>query len=112
MVNNIRVLYVFVDIKFDLKHLIDTIYANFKIGSRFAIVGTIQFVSSIQSVANLLKNDFDLVLPQVTPLSPGEILGCTSKRIEDDLEFVLTVCDGRFHIESMMISNPQFTYYQ
>ena len=53
MVSNLKILYIFVDIKFDFKHLIDCIYLNFPKGSKFAVVGTIQFVSSIQVILYL-----------------------------------------------------------
>ena len=46
----------------------------------------------------------------------GEILGCTSPvmTVEDDEKdnTVLFLCDGRFHMESAMIANPEFTFYQ
>ena len=63
-------------------------------------------------MAKILRDEYEIALPQVRPLSPGEILGCTSKRLNLELDFVLTICDGRFHIESMMISNPHYTYYK
>ncbi|KAI5481800.1 diphthamide synthesis protein [Pseudohyphozyma bogoriensis] len=49
---------------------------------------------------------FDVVVPQVKPLSPGEILGCTAPRLPADTEALLYVGDGRFHLESIMIANP------
>lgn len=41
-------LYVFVDIKFDTAHLIDTIVANFEPSCKMALFSTIQFVSTLQ----------------------------------------------------------------
>ncbi|GAA5866876.1 hypothetical protein JCM3774_004587 [Rhodotorula dairenensis] len=52
------------------------------------------------------KTEFELVVPQVKPLSPGEILGCTAPRLEADVDALLYVGDGRFHLESIMIANP------
>ena len=41
-------LYVFVDIKIDLIHFIDTVKHNFEPGSTIALVSTIQFVAALQ----------------------------------------------------------------
>ncbi|XP_023930112.1 2-(3-amino-3-carboxypropyl)histidine synthase subunit 1 isoform X2 [Lingula anatina] len=91
----VRMLYVFVDIKIDLDHFIQTVKYNFEPGSSLALVSTIQFVAAIQS----------------KPLSPGEILGCTSPRLED-IDVIIYLGDGRFHLESIMISNPEIPAYR
>ncbi|GAA5834953.1 hypothetical protein JCM11251_002070 [Rhodosporidiobolus azoricus] len=52
------------------------------------------------------KQKFEIVVPQVKPLSPGEILGCTAPRLAADIDALLYVGDGRFHLESIMIANP------
>ena len=44
----IKMLYVFVDIKIDLVHFLDTLRHNFKQGSSLALVSTIQFVAALQ----------------------------------------------------------------
>ena len=49
---------------------------------------------------------FAVDVPQVKPLSPGEILGCTAPRLAADTEALIYVGDGRFHLESVMIANP------
>lgn len=68
---------------------------------------------------------YETSIPRSKPLSPGEILGCTAPRLSDvdalmlvylDLyssqgrktdSFILRyVGDGRFHLESIMIANP------
>ena len=41
-------LYVFVDIKIDTLHFVQTLQHNFMKGSHLAIVSTIQFVSTLQ----------------------------------------------------------------
>ena len=41
-------LYIFVDIKIDTGHFIDTLRYNFEPGSRLALVSTIQFVAALQ----------------------------------------------------------------
>jgi len=46
-VTTVKTLYVFVDIGIDTQHFIDTIRKNFEAGKELAIVGTVQFVSSI-----------------------------------------------------------------
>ena len=44
----IKMLYVFVDIKFDATHFLDSVRHNFKPGASLAIVSTIQFVATLQ----------------------------------------------------------------
>ena len=41
-------LYVFVDIKLDATHFVDTVRHNFEVGSSLALVSTIQFVVTLQ----------------------------------------------------------------
>jgi len=53
----------------------------------------------------------NIQLPQTKPRSKGEVLGCTSP-VLGDAGIVIFIGDGRFHIESCMISNPQMTFYQ
>ncbi|KAK4054934.1 Diphthamide biosynthesis protein 1 [Microbotryomycetes sp. JL201] len=57
--------------------------------------------------AQVTKKQFELFVPQVKPLSPGEILGCTAPRLPEDTDALLYVGDGRFHLESIMIANPK-----
>ncbi|GAA6060220.1 hypothetical protein JCM10212_002299 [Sporobolomyces blumeae] len=52
------------------------------------------------------RDRFEIIVPQVKPLSPGEILGCTAPRLANDIDALLYVGDGRFHLESIMIANP------
>ncbi|KAK8793323.1 hypothetical protein WA158_004682 [Blastocystis sp. Blastoise] len=99
-------LYVFVEIKIDVKHIVDTIKFNIEKNQRIAILGTIQFTAAINAVANELKDIYpNFIIPQRKPLSRGEVLGCTSPQIED-VDIIVFIADGRFHIESCMISNP------
>ena len=41
-------LYIFVDIKLDATHFVDTVRHNFEVGSSLALVSTIQFVATLQ----------------------------------------------------------------
>ena len=50
-------------------------------------------------------------MPQTKPLSPGEILGCTSPVLPESYAIVY-IGDGRFHIESIMIHNPDAPAYK
>lgn len=47
-VQDFRVLYVFVDIRIDTTHLLDSIRLTFPPASSLALVSTIQFVSTLQ----------------------------------------------------------------
>ncbi|KAL7056580.1 hypothetical protein AAHC03_020860 [Spirometra sp. Aus1] len=105
------ILYVFVDIQFDMPHFVDTIKSNYPEGSRLALTSTIQFVTSLPSLKKALEDSgFHPIIPQVLPLSPGEILGCTSPRVSD-VDFLLFIGDGRFHLESLMLANPNIPAY-
>lgn len=110
-VTTIKTIYVFVDIEIDVQHFVDTIKHNFPPQSKIAIVGTIQFVTSIQASKNILQQDYSVIIPQTKPLSPGEILGCTSSPI-GDYDAIICLGDGRFHLESIMISNPSIKAYR
>ena len=44
----IKMLYVFVDIKLDATHFVNTVRHNFEAGKSLAILSTIQFVTTLQ----------------------------------------------------------------
>lgn len=75
-----------------------------------ALMGTVQFAATLQTCAKELENlkIFEkVVLPQARPLSKGEVLGCTSPKFStDEIDLVIFISDGRFHIESTLIMNP------
>ncbi|EJW74734.1 hypothetical protein WUBG_14360 [Wuchereria bancrofti] len=109
----IEMLYVFVNIEMNLGHFIDVLEANFEKHKKLALVSTIQFVPCLQSVKKeLIGKGYSILIPQVKPLSPGEILGCTSPKLEKDVDAVIYLGDGRFHLESVMIQNPSVVAYQ
>ncbi|CAL1543214.1 unnamed protein product [Lymnaea stagnalis] len=107
----IQMLYVFVDIKIDTMHFIETLKFNFEVGTRIALVSTIQFVAALQSARQQLSPDYTVITPQSKPLSPGEILGCTSPRLAET-DVIVYLGDGRFHLESIMIHNPDIAAYK
>ncbi|XP_022780567.1 2-(3-amino-3-carboxypropyl)histidine synthase subunit 1-like isoform X3 [Stylophora pistillata] len=96
----IKMLYVFVDIKLDATHFVDTVRHNFETGKSLAI-----------AVYQDLCKDYQVEIPQCKPLSPGEILGCTAPRIKDKDAFIY-LGDGRFHLEAVMIANPSIPAYR
>ncbi|KAG6911631.1 hypothetical protein DXG01_007881 [Tephrocybe rancida] len=53
----------------------------------------------------LWSGKYDASIPRTKPLSPGEILGCTSPQL-NDVDALIYLGDGRFHLESIMIANP------
>ncbi|CDO71309.1 hypothetical protein BN946_scf184908.g66 [Trametes cinnabarina] len=53
----------------------------------------------------LWTGKYDVTIPRAKPLSPGEILGCTAPQL-NDVDALLYLGDGRFHLESIMIANP------
>lgn len=116
-VTTIKTLYVFVDIAIDTAHLLASLERNFPAGKTIALVGTIQFNATIHGVRPALERaGFRVLVPQIAPLSRGEILGCTSPRLPDDpanpVDLILYLGDGRFHLESIMIHNPSIPAYR
>lgn len=118
----LRTLYVFVEIAIDVDHLVACIEANFGAtpAQPLTVMGTIQFSAALHAAAGRIgaAGFTDVLVPQAKPLSPGETLGCTSPRLADPAsgrprEGVLVfVADGRFHLESAMIHNPQLVAYR
>ncbi|MCJ1411100.1 Diphthamide biosynthesis protein 1 [Ptychographa xylographoides] len=114
-ITKIKTLYVFVDISIDTTHLLATLERNFSGRMTIAMVGTIQFNATLHTIKPLLERaGFTVLVPQITPLSKGEILGCTSPRIpgEANVDLLLYLGDGRFHLESSMIHNPSIPAYK
>ncbi|KAF8939069.1 putative diphthamide synthesis protein-domain-containing protein [Dissophora ornata] len=111
-VTTIKTLYVFVDIGIDVQHFIATVRKNFERGSKLVLVGVIQFVQAIQSARRELEIDYVLNAPQAKPLSPAEILGCTSPQLPKDEDALVFLGDGRFHLESIMIHNPDLPAFR
>ncbi|KAH8322875.1 hypothetical protein KR059_009602 [Drosophila kikkawai] len=110
----IKVLYIFVDIKIDPLHFLDSVKLNFRpdVG-QIALVSTIQFVTTLQAASTELKAaGYYVIVPQAKPLSPGEILGCTSPQLPEATKMIIYLGDGRFHLESAMIANPLLKAYK
>ncbi|KAJ2626422.1 Diphthamide biosynthesis protein 1, partial [Coemansia sp. RSA 1694] len=105
-VTTIKTMYVFVDIGIDTEHFVRTVEKNFEAGTRIALVGVIQFVTALQTCKHVLEEKYPVMIPQAKPLSPGELLGCTSPRLTD-IDVIVYLGDGRFHLESIMIHNPE-----
>lgn len=109
----IKVLYIFVDIKIDALHFIESVRLNFEKSQKLAFVSTIQFVTTLHAAAKELRaTGYDVLVPQSKPLSPGEILGCTSPKFDDPSTVLIYLGDGRFHLESAMIANPMIKAYK
>lgn len=101
-------LYVFVEIHIDVSHLVDCVRLTFRQEEterrrirqsendiatiEVCVMGTVQFRSAVIEAADRLNDDdisepphgeqqavrFRAIVPQAKPLSPGEVLGCTS----------------------------------
>ena len=112
----IKTLYVFVDVGIDVDHLVATIKLNFPDPTqRLTLLGTIQFGRAIHAANDALKAAGwgTVDVPQCRPLSAGEVLGCTSPTIaEGTCDALIFVADGRFHLESAMIANPELPAYR
>ncbi|KAI8070995.1 putative diphthamide synthesis protein-domain-containing protein [Gongronella butleri] len=110
-VTSINTLYVFVEIGIDNQHFINTVRKNFEPGKRLALVCVIQFAAALQAARDALQGDYIVQIPQAKPLSPGELLGCTSPKLADT-DAIIYIGDGRFHLESIMIHNPDIPAFQ
>ncbi|XP_053209660.1 2-(3-amino-3-carboxypropyl)histidine synthase subunit 1-like [Panonychus citri] len=115
IVAGIKVLYVVVEIQFDYWNFVEMIKLNFddQKSQKIAIFGTIQFIDTVQKAVDELNHQegYNLVVPQIRPLSRGEILGCTAPNLDRDISLVIFVADGRFHLEAVMIANPWIEKY-
>lgn len=126
-VTTLPCLYIFVTIEMDTKRFIQTLKANLSSDLRLAIAGTIQFMPSIhvkppnvafsyfvgcQRAKEALQECFaEIQIPQSRPLSAGEVLGCTAPKL-GQTDALVFVADGRFHLEAMMIANPEIKTYR
>eukprot|EP00732_Lithocolla_globosa_P002352 Lithocolla_globosa_v1_NODE_1524_length_2514_cov_7.238308.p1 type:complete len:420 gc:universal NODE_1524_length_2514_cov_7.238308:432-1691(+) len=108
---SIQTMYVFVDISIDTQHFIETVRKNFQPQSKLALCSTIQFVTALQSAKEVLQSEYQLTVPQSKPLSPGELLGCTAPRLGPQ-DALVYLADGRFHLEAIMIANPDIPAYR
>ena len=114
----VEILYIFVEINIDIEHLVKTIEYNFDKSYYLYLLASIQFNNSLFLLKRqLIEKGYDknkLIIPQCKPRVQGEVLGCTSPKLEKKGEncVVIFICDGRFHMESVMIQNPSFTFYQ
>lgn len=72
--SGIKLLYIFVDIKIDAAHCLETLKTHMPTTNKIALFGTIQFAATLQAVAGeLRKSGYDVSVPQIKPLSPGEV---------------------------------------
>jgi 2-(3-amino-3-carboxypropyl)histidine synthase len=115
-----------VEIAIDVPHMVDCLdltLASTSGNRHVYLLGTIQFRHALSEAQELLNaKGYSTSIPQAKPLSPGEVLGCTSPVLTDDAiteaedkgklsPLVLFVADGRFHLESTLISNPHIPLF-
>ncbi|KAJ3024690.1 Diphthamide biosynthesis protein 1, partial [Rhizophlyctis rosea] len=107
----IKTLYIFVDIGIDTSHFVQTIHHNFEPPAHLIFISTVQFLTALQSAKQDLSPSYTIEIPQAKPLSPGEILGCTAPKLEG-ADALVYLGDGRFHLEAIMIANPELPAYR
>ncbi|KAL5527399.1 hypothetical protein ACEPAG_6190 [Sanghuangporus baumii] len=99
----------------------DDALSRTRLPTRLALVSTIQFAAALQRLKEDLSvpvadnhaqsnpsywtGAYETTIPRVKPLSPGELLGCTAPALQE-VDALLYLGDGRFHLESIMIANP------
>ena len=135
----VPVLYVFVEIQISVPHLVNCLKAtleqfchqqdgNAELHTIY-LLGTVQFRHALATARDMLleqqehdstastnnnnnNKKYHIELPQVKPLSPGEVLGCTSPLLPNpEHSIVCFVADGRFHLESTLIANPKVAHF-
>ncbi|SPC65859.1 related to candidate tumor suppressor dph2l1 [Ustilago sp. UG-2017b] len=75
--------------------------------------GTIDPISQAAKWESWSSGEYKITVPQVKPLSPGEVLGCTSPKLDkDSIDAIVYIGDGRFHLESIMIGNPRIPAFR
>ncbi|CAM9469477.1 unnamed protein product, partial [Chrysoparadoxa australica] len=108
----VKVLYVFVEISVAVDHLVECVKETLPAQTKIAVLGTIQFSGAVHNArAKLAKHFASSIVDQAKPLSPGEVLGCTSP-VLTDVDALVFIADGRFHLESAMIQNPTIEHYR
>ncbi|GFE53213.1 diphthamide synthesis protein [Babesia ovis] len=136
-------LYVFVEISFSSDHLAKVVTQLFDPDDDIFLMGTIQYSNVLREAAGKIDATGHfrrmVVVPQVSPLLPGEVLGCTSpilkhcrfevnersdccmsassctpedKAPDNAKQKIIFVADGRFHLESALIHNPGIPAYR
>jgi 2-(3-amino-3-carboxypropyl)histidine synthase len=111
-VTSIRTMYVFVEIGINVDHFIALVATNFSTSDKILLVSTVQFISSLHYCKDVLSGKgYSIDIPQARPLSKGEILGCTAPKVEG-YDMVIYLGDGRFHLEAIMIANPDIKAYR
>ena len=116
----VKVMYIFVEIKIDIEHLVKTIILNFpkENSDSLFFLGSLQYNSSLFVLKRkLIDYGYDknnIIIPQNKPRVIGEVIGCTSPILEKKKDncYVIFICDVRFHMESVMIQNPNFKFFQ
>lgn len=114
----IPVLYIFVDIKISVDHCVSLIGRHFMgLDEEIGLMGTIQYNGAIHKIKEGVERmklacgeGSAIKIPKVAPLSRGEVLGCTSPVIP--YKTVVFVAEGRFHLESLMIRNPESRFFR
>lgn len=114
----IPVLYVFVEIGIVHEPLLAVLgNGQFK-DKKVALMATVQYIAVLHALCyehtyrKGPQDPAELFIPQIRPLSPGEVLGCTSPRLPVDCDALVFVADGRFHLEAAMIANPTVPAYR
>lgn len=63
-------------------------------------------MGTASATTKLWTRTYEASIPRSKPLSPGEILGCTAPSLGHDVDAIVYLGDGRFHLEAIMIANP------
>ncbi|KAL7477239.1 hypothetical protein ACHAW6_003053 [Cyclotella cf. meneghiniana] len=129
-------LYVFVEIRVDVRHLVECVRLTFHNETaqgqsqdtklvELAVMGTVQFRSAVVEAARLFNQlnqeplhsalQFQAIVPQAKPLSPGEVLGCTAPKGLAHLDWsdaIMSARDRRAQKNATPDDAPSHTSHQ
>ena len=67
-----------------------------------------------QQFQNAAVNSHSIIVPSLEMEygRAGEVLGCTAPVLKQEVDAIVFVADGRFHLEAIMIANPTTPAYR
>lgn len=62
---------------------------KYKTNTRNCLHDLLFSILNLKAVYTQMKDEYKVIIPQAKPLSPGEILGCTSPRLPKDVQAIV-----------------------
>lgn len=108
----VKTIYIPVHVFMSAEVLDSALDETFRTPCSIALFSTAQFTCLLPGIKeHLVAKGFKVMVKAVSPLEPGEVLGCTAPCL-DGVDSALIICDGRFHVEAVGLANPGVTLYR